>query len=92
MRPDGTPEGLAAYRRELRGVAAPWRYAGLAIVTLGAVVMIAYGRGPQGITETYAGSMSIAFEVVGWAMLIYAIVYRTRYHKARMAEPAGGEG
>jgi hypothetical protein len=89
MRPDGTPEGLAAYRRELRGVAAPWRYAGLAIVTLGAVVMIAYGRGPQGITETRGGIAALAMEAIGWTILIAVIAMRTRYHRVRMAEPAG---
>ena len=56
MRPDlGNPESLAAYRRELRGVAAPLRWTGLAIVTLGAVLMIAYGRGPQGLADTAGG-------------------------------------
>jgi hypothetical protein len=54
--------------------------------------MIAYGRGPQGIAETKGGQISLALEAVGWTILIYVIVARTRYHKARMAEPAGGEG
>ena len=93
MRPDlSNAEALAAYRRELRDVAAPLRWTGLAIVTLGAVLMIAFGRGPQGITDTTGGIVSLALEAVGWAILIFVIVARTRYHRARMAEPAGGEG
>ena len=41
-RPDlSTPEGLTAYRAELRGVAQPVRMAAFALVLIGAAVVVA---------------------------------------------------
>jgi uncharacterized membrane protein YdjX (TVP38/TMEM64 family) len=88
MRPDlSDPAARAAYRSELRRVAIPWRVFGFALVIGGAIGMIVYGRGPQSITDTVEGEASLAAVALGWALLIVAIVKRSRYHMARM----GGE-
>jgi hypothetical protein len=84
-RPDlSDPTGRTAYRRELRRVAVPWRAAGFALVLGGTAAMIWYGRGPQSLFDTAAGEASVAVIAAGWALLIVAIVKRTRYHKTRM--------
>jgi len=87
MRPDtSTPEGRAAYRRELRRVARRWRLAGLAMAAIGAVGAARFGRGPEGLNHSSAVA-SLLLAAAGWALLIVAIAKRTRYHLARMAEP-----
>ena len=80
------PAGLAAYRRELRGVAVPWRAAGFVLVLAGTAGMIAYGRGARSLFESVEGEASVGALAAGWALLIVAMVKRTRYHKMRMAE------
>jgi len=87
MKPDlSTPQGREAYRRELRGVAIPWRLIGLPMVALGGVGMVWFGRGAQGLADTSGGVASLVLVGVGVALLIVAIVIRTRYHKSRLAE------
>ena len=90
MKPDlSTREGRAAYRRELRGVAVPWRVIGLPMVMIGVIGMIWFGRGPQGLGDSSGGIASVLLVAVGWALLVVAIVKRTRYNKARLAEDQG---
>ena len=79
------PAARAAYRRELRRVAIPWRAFGFALVVGGTTGMVLYGRAPQAITDTIEGDVSLAAVALGWILLIVAIVKRTRYHKTRMA-------
>ena len=87
MRPDlSDPAARAAYRGELRRVAIPWRMLGFALVFGGAIGMIVSGRGPHSIADTVEGEASLAAVALGWVLLIGAIVKRTRYHRARMAE------
>lgn len=87
MKPDlSTPEGRKSYRRELRGVAIPWRVIGLPMVTIGVIGLIWFGRGPQRLFDTTGGTVSVGIVILGWVLLIVAIVIRTRYHKARLAE------
>lgn len=83
-----TPEGLRAYRAELRTVARGWRWTGLAIVTLAAVGFyltakwdLAWGS-PLGLA-------TIAGLVVGWGLAIVGMVKRMRYHRWRMQGWAG---
>ena len=78
-RPDlSDPVQLKAYRRELRALARPWRLLGLSIVIAAVVIMFTRGEGFD--------RLSLALLAVGWAILIAVIVYRTRYHRRRMAE------
>ena len=87
MRPNlDDPAALAAYRRELRGLARWWRALGFALVLWGAAAWL-YGlyAEPERPALMRGGWVAIG---LGWAIFIGVIVYRTRYHKARMAEPA----
>lgn len=85
-RPDlQTPEGRRAYVAELRGVARPWRYAGLGLVTLGAAGLVQVARTDAPWAEGLLGPATLAALAVGWAVVIVAIVKRTRYHRRRMA-------
>lgn len=85
-RPDlETEDGRARYRRELRGVGRPIRLGGLALIVLGAVVVlgVAYGRleAPQGVVMAGYGILA-----AGWVLVIAAVFMRTRHHRRRMAE------
>jgi len=84
MRPNlDDPAAAAAYRAELRRVAIGWRLLGFALVAGGAALLLA--SDPDAPTRRYAWIALAA----GWAILIGVIVYRTRYHKARMTEDGG---
>ena len=74
------PTELAAYKSELRGLHKEWRWLGLVVVVGGVVVMFAR----DGQFDRYSGGLLF----VGWAILIWVVIQRTRYHKRRMAEPA----
>jgi hypothetical protein len=85
MRPNlDDPAARAAYRQELRGLARVPRWLGLALVALGAGGLI-YAQ-TRGIATGPLRPLSWAALAVGWLNLIAAMIYRTRYHKARMAE------
>jgi len=85
-RPDlATPEGVGAYRAELRAIARPWRYFGLAIVLLGTAAMVHVAYTAHDVLGTRHGQASIAVIAFGWALLIVAMVKRTRYHRRRLA-------
>jgi hypothetical protein len=84
MRPDLTdPEQYAAYRAELRRVAPGWRLIGFVLVAASAALLLA--SEPDDPMRRY-GWIGLA---AGWAVLIGVVLYRTRYHRARMAEPEG---
>ncbi len=88
MRPDlDSDAARAAYKRELRGLARGWRLIGFVLI-VGGVASQFYLRS-QGIGSRaawWAGWTAIG---LGWIVFIAVIVRRTRYYKARMAEPAG---
>lgn len=85
-RPDlETIEGRRAYAAELRGVARPWRYSGLGLVTLGAAGIVATARADAPFLSSAVGLGTIAVLAAGWVIVIVAIVKRTRYHRRRMA-------
>jgi hypothetical protein len=84
-RPDlATPEGRRVYAAELGGVARGWRYTGLGLVTLGAVGVVAVAKTDAPWREGLLGPATIAALVLGWTIIIVAIVKRTRYHRRRM--------
>ncbi len=76
-------EQRRAYRKELRALHRPWRWLGLAIIAVAIIILFVRGGGFD--------PLSLSLLVVGWAVLVGVIIARTRYHKARMAEPPAGD-
>lgn len=74
------PAQLAAYRRELRGVAKPLRYTGIAFALLGVVLAVVQRSwGPQMPTAIPMAAVSL-----GVLNMLAAVALRTRYHQQRM--------
>lgn len=84
MRPNlSDPAERAAYRRELRRLMRVPRLLGLLLVAIGTgIVLYARFAGIGGVLAPVGWGI-IAF---GWLNLFLILYYRTRYHKARMAE------
>lgn len=80
-----TEDGRAAYRAELRRVAWPIRWGGLALIVLAALWVMLDRDGASGLPLTIAYGMLAA----GWAMVVAAVFLRTRHHRRRMAEIDG---
>lgn len=74
------PAALAAYRKELRGVAPVWRYVGVGLTVLGAGLLVARARHVIDI-PVLVPSVTI---VAGFGIMSIAILYRTLYHARRM--------
>ncbi|MBU1347145.1 MAG: hypothetical protein KKA16_09370 [Alphaproteobacteria bacterium] len=83
-----TEEGRAAYRAELRAVALPLRWSGLALILLAALFCVGASRGFLGLP---AGSVVIGYGLLaaGWALVIATTYLRNRHHRRRMAELEG---
>ena len=73
---------FAAYRAELRRVAWPLRLGGLALILMGAVVLIAWKA------DATLRPIGYALLGVGWGLWLYVIWVRTRWAKAH---PVDGE-
>ena len=74
------PPLLAAYRRELRGVAKPVRYTGIAFALLGVVLAVVQRSWvPQMPTAIPMAAVSL-----GVLNMLAAVALRTRYHQQRM--------
>ena len=69
------PEPATAHRGELRGIMGWWRGVGLGFVLL-ALVLFSRDMDVLGY-----GALA-----VGWAILIYAIIIRSRQNRARIAK------
>jgi len=84
-RPDlSTDRAITAYRAEMRAVGRKPRFAGLACVVLGAIMVWSVGlAGAAGPAVQWAGYALLA---AGWVLMLAAIFMRTRYHRRRMAE------
>lgn len=78
-------EGRAAYRKELRRVAWPIRWGGLALITIGAGLALGSRYGTWGLTNE-ALPFAYASLALGWAMVLAAIFIRTQHHKRRLRE------
>ena len=85
-----TPEGRAAYRRELQQVAAPWRYGGLALIVLGAL-MGGIDRYTDTAMPSWTTTAIFVLFGVGWVMMMVAIVQRTIYHRRRFGGQTGSK-
>jgi hypothetical protein len=85
-RPDlTTAEGRSAYGVELGAIARPWRYAGLGLVAVGGVMLIAVRLSGAEILHSASGLGAIAALAAGWTLAIVGVVKRTRYHRRRMS-------
>lgn len=77
----------ANYRRELRGIAVPQRIVGLSLTFLALVFFLwpqIFGTATLwGLPTRLIGWSMLA---MGWVLLIWAILIRTRYHKRRMTK------
>ena len=80
-----TPEGLAAYRHELRAVARWPRLGGLALIVLGAALMLLQTYGVFGLKPGQLNVAAFAALAVGWVLMALALIQRNRYHRRRMA-------
>lgn len=80
-----TPEGLKAYRDELKGVARWPRWAGLALILAGAALMLLQTYGVFGLAPGQLNVAAFAVLAVGWALVALALIQRNRYHRRRMA-------
>ncbi len=84
MRPNlSDPAARAAYQQELRRLMRVPRIMGLLLVAIGTgIVLYARFAGIGGALPPIGWGVI----AVGWLNLIAIIWFRTRYHKARMAE------
>lgn len=77
-------EGRAAYRAELRKVALPLRWSGLALIVLAALVCTGASQGWLGLPES-AVMVGYGLLAIGWMLVIATVFLRTRHHRRRMA-------
>ncbi|MGE0595189.1 MAG: hypothetical protein AB7P07_02385 [Hyphomonadaceae bacterium] len=78
-----TPEGRAAYRRELANVARPLRLAGFTLTIAG--VLTGLTRFFMDPWPYWLRGVALICCVVGVALLLIGLFQRTRYHLRRMA-------
>ena len=74
------PEARAAYRRELRSVAKPLRYGGVALALLGVALAIIKTR----IAPAMPGWLPLLVITLAIITMCAAVIARTRYHLRRM--------
>ena len=74
------PKARAAYRRELRGVAKPMRYGGVALALLGVVLSVIKTR----IAPSLPGWLPLLVITLAIVTMCAAVIARTRYHLRRM--------
>ena len=80
-----TPEGVAAYRSELRKQGFWPRQIGYGLVIAAAITLVwmRWGHGPQ---NPHLWTAAMGVMVVGWVLLIVAILMRSRYHRRRLRD------
>lgn len=74
------PAALKAYRRELRGVARGWRYAGVALAVIGAGLLLARSRHLLAIHIL----VPVLIIVAAIVLISVAILYRSLHHVRRL--------
>jgi predicted phage tail protein len=85
-----TPEGRAAYRTELRGVARGWRWGGLLLIVAGAGLGSVERFTAQPMPSWTTTAVLVLF-MVGWAMMMVAIIQRTLHHRRRLSGQPGSK-
>ncbi|MBS0296136.1 MAG: hypothetical protein JSR45_07475 [Proteobacteria bacterium] len=80
-----TPEGRAAYRAELRQVAFWPRMAGFGLI-IGAALVLVWNLRFSGAPSSDLTVASYVAMGLGWALVLIAIVLRTRYHRRRLSD------
>lgn len=85
MRPRRLPAGAgrADYRRELRQHSRGLRFAGLAVVIVGALLVASGYLDPR---EPSFQTLGWALVIGGWILLIVNVVLRSRYHAERIRD------
>jgi hypothetical protein len=80
-----TDEGRAAYRKELKGVAKPYRIGGFILILLGAGYVMGTRLDWFPADQTV---ILVAYGLVaaGWALFLAAIFLRNRHHRRRLNE------
>ena len=79
-----TDADVAAYRAQSRAVGRKPRLGGFALVILGALLSyFAAKAGAAGPAIQWIGYASLA---IGWALMLYAIFLRTRFHRRILAK------
>lgn len=81
-----TPEGRAAYRRELKGVARVPRLTGFLLIIFGAVFLLLRKAGYLGGNPAEPDWISLIALAAGWTVLVLAFLQRNKYHRRRMSE------
>ena len=71
---------LAAYRQELRGIARGWRWSGIALATIGAIVLVLRSRHLIAVHVL----VPILIIVVAIVLMSIAILNRSLHHARRM--------
>ena len=82
----GTPEGKAAYRRELKAVARVPRVTGFLLILVGALLMIVRKAGYLGGNPAEPDWISLLTLGAGWVFLVLAFLQRNKHHRRRMSE------
>jgi hypothetical protein len=78
-----TPQGRSAYLKELGQVARGWRMGGFLVMLVSFFALVAE-RWVWADAPGWLHGVGIAGLLVGAALLLVAIVVRTRYHARRM--------
>lgn len=82
-----TPQGLAAYRAELRRAGMWFRWPGFGLIVIGALWTLAASRSFAGLRPENV-VIGYALLAIGWIMLVLAFIVRNRYHRRRMSGEA----
>jgi hypothetical protein len=81
----GSAEGRKAYRAELNRVAFWPRMAGFGLI-IGAALVLVWNVRFSGAPSNDLTLASYVAMGLGWALVLIAIVLRTRYHRRRLSD------
>ncbi|MDQ0466830.1 hypothetical protein QO010_004626 [Caulobacter ginsengisoli] len=81
-----TPEGRAAYAKELGQVARPLRWGGLGAIGLSAIGVWWVRSQDIPVLHSAPGLAFVGLMLAGWVLIGFAIAQRTAYHRRRLSE------